>query len=85
MRELGQIRDLQDQMLEAERLRLLMETAGGAAHEISQPLTAIFGAIHELRRNPSDQVIRNELDKAARRINEIVKGMQEIREVVTKP
>ncbi|MDA0711458.1 MAG: hypothetical protein O3B73_14760 [bacterium] len=38
MRELGQIRDLQDQMLEA-----------------------------------------------ARRINEIVKGMQEIREVVTKP
>ena len=37
------IRRLQDQLVEAERWRVLLETAGAVAHEMSQPLTAIMG------------------------------------------
>lgn len=33
-----QLQDAQAQLLEAESLRVLVEAAGGAAHEISQPL-----------------------------------------------
>jgi DNA-binding response OmpR family regulator len=42
------IRNLQDQVLRAERWRVLVETAGGVAHEMSQPLTAVMGNLELL-------------------------------------
>ena len=42
------IRRLQEQLLRAERWRVLLETAGAVAHEMSQPLTAIMGNLELL-------------------------------------
>ena len=42
------IRRLQAQLLEAERWRVLLETAGAVAHEMSQPLTAVMGNLELL-------------------------------------
>ena len=42
-RDLADRRAAEDHRLEAERLKILLEIAGGAAYEINQPLTAILG------------------------------------------
>lgn len=42
------IHELQAQLVEAERWRVLLETAGGVAHEMSQPLTAVMGNLELL-------------------------------------
>ena len=42
------IRRLQSQLVAAERWRVLLETAGAVAHEMSQPLTAIMGNLELL-------------------------------------
>lgn len=42
------IRRLQAQLLRAERWRVLLETAGAVAHEMSQPLTAVMGNLELL-------------------------------------
>jgi len=53
------IRSLQEQVLHAERWRVLVETAGGVAHEMSQPLTAVMGNLELLlMRLPSGDPVR---------------------------
>ena len=42
------IHELQAQLLAAERWRVLLETAGAVAHEMSQPLTAVMGNLELL-------------------------------------
>lgn len=42
------ILNLQGQLVEAERWRVLLETLGGVAHEMSQPLTAVMGNLELL-------------------------------------
>jgi DNA-binding response OmpR family regulator len=80
---------LQDRLIQAERYRILTETAGAVAHEINQPLTILLGHLEflELKFDPEDPV-RTALDKvtaAGHRIAGIVKNMQAIRKVVTTP
>jgi len=50
------IHQLQAQLVAAERWRVLLETAGAVAHEMSQPLTAVMGNLELLlqRLAPSD-------------------------------
>lgn len=74
---------------QTEKLRTLLETAGGAAHEINQPLTAVIG-YSELVLNtlPPAHECRPEVNKirdAGLKIQEIVKQMQNIKQYVTKP
>ncbi|MGA1197808.1 MAG: histidine kinase dimerization/phospho-acceptor domain-containing protein, partial [Candidatus Latescibacterota bacterium] len=77
------------QRMEASRLKTLLETAGGAAHEINQPLTAILGyaemtqnilAEHQNGHKYQEQIIQ-----ATLRINDILKKMQTIRSYQTRP
>ena len=54
------IRRLQRQLLATERWRVLLETTGAVAHEMSQPLTAIMGNLElMLQRMPHDDPHRH--------------------------
>jgi His Kinase A (phospho-acceptor) domain len=50
---LESLRRVQDQILESQRMAALGRLAFGAAHEISNPLTAILGYSELIRENPS--------------------------------
>ncbi len=82
------MRDLQEQAVEAERLKALLELAGAAAHEINQPLTVIVGyADLMLRRSqeedPSRPMLRAILDNATQ-IAGTLKKFQAIRRYESK-
>ena len=82
-------RQAEAQRLEADRLTTLLEIAGGAAHEINQPLTAIMGyaEMSQVRLptdNPTHAHQQNIID-AAMRISDILKRMQAIRSYQTCP
>lgn len=80
---------LQAESHETERLRVLIETAGAAAHEINQPLTAVVGYVdlilNELIDNDRIRPELMKIQEAGMHIQEIVKQMQNINKYVTKP
>lgn len=80
--------ELQDQAMEAERLKALLELAGAAAHEINQPLTVIVGyADLMLRRScgedPSRPLLQAIVDNATQ-IAGTLRKLQEIRRYESK-
>jgi len=92
---IGVVRDLTDRKVaddrrrEAEQLQTLLEIAGGAAHEINQPLTAILGYAEMSQgmldaSHPVSEYQKHILD-ATDRISETLKKMQEVREYRTRP
>lgn len=74
---------------EAERTRVLVETAGAAAHEINQPLTVIIGLAQIMLLNESlDASLRRDVEtihEAGQKIREIVLRMQDLQKYITKP
>jgi len=80
---------LQEQLMEAERDRAALQTAGAAAHEISQPLLVMLGKIEMLIEDLGDDPDALELLQmsysAGTRINETVQQMKSMRQAVTKP
>ncbi|MBT5829156.1 MAG: PAS domain S-box protein, partial [Candidatus Latescibacteria bacterium] len=92
---IGVVRDLTDrrqaesQRMEAERLKTLLEVAGGAAHEINQPLTAILGYAemtqNMFEKDPGVHNYQQQIINATLRINDILKKMQTIRSYQTRP
>lgn len=88
-RDLSDRRAAEDRRLETERLETMLEIAGGAAHEINQPLTAILGyaEMSLVQLDDDHPVHRNQklIADAAVRITDIVKRMQTIREYRTRP
>jgi CheY-like chemotaxis protein len=78
----------QQKSVETERLRVLIETAGAAAHEINQPLTAVLGHVELILTSEIPNPFRQDLQfvlEAAERIQEIVKSMNDIQHYQTKP
>jgi C4-dicarboxylate-specific signal transduction histidine kinase len=75
--------------MEADRLNTLLEIAGGAAHEINQPLTAILGyaemAMDILTEDHLAYTYQQHIAEASLRVNGILKRMQAIREYRTRP
>jgi PAS domain S-box-containing protein len=88
-RDLSDRRAAESRRMETERLETMLEIAGGAAHEINQPLTAILGyaEMSLVQLGEDHPVHRNQklIADAAVRITEIVKRMQEIKEYRTRP
>jgi DNA-binding NarL/FixJ family response regulator len=78
----------QQQLLKTERLRVLMETAGAAAHEINQPLTAILGytelLLYQMAKDHPWRVDLNGIREACKRIQKIVQKMNAIQNYETK-
>jgi len=88
-RDLSDRRAAEERRREAEKLETMLEIAGGAAHEINQPLTAILGyaEMSLVQLKEDSPVYRNQklIADAAVRITEIVKRMQTLREYRTRP
>jgi DNA-binding response OmpR family regulator len=84
-RALGDLRAAQDRLVESERLGTALKMAGALAHEINNPLSAILGYCEFLKMTLGAQnTARAELDKIidqARRIAEVVRRIQNLREV----
>lgn len=70
-------------LMERERLRVLLEFAGATAHELNSPLSALLGNIElltEFEQGPKEsEDFLIEIEKAGRRIADIVKEIQGIR------
>jgi DNA-binding response OmpR family regulator len=88
-RLLMELKKLQELVLKSERIKVLVETAGAAAHEINQPLTSIFGMVELLKKDCSENSQANrKLDfifEAACQIRDIIKKMGNVRHYTTKP
>ena len=88
-RLLSRLKKLQELVLQSERIKVLVETAGAAAHEINQPLTSIFGMVELLKKDlPKDSSSGEKLDfifEAATKIKDIIKKMGNIRHYETRP
>lgn len=72
---------------ELDRLRVLMESAGAAAHEINNPLTGLMGSLELLLSSDSEAERREMADLAlseAARIRDVVARMAKIREYATR-
>lgn len=86
---LDRLKKLQELVLQSERIKVLVETAGGAAHEINQPLTSIFGMVEILKRDlENDSEVQKKLNfilDSANDIKEIIKKMGSVKQYVTKP
>lgn len=82
-----QLLDSQEKLRETEKLKVLMETAGAAAHEINQPLQSIIGFAEMLFSNPDHADKKQMLESiilAGSKISNILINMQDIRQYVTK-
>lgn len=80
--------ELGERLLETERLRVLSETAGAAAHEIRQPLALIQASVQLCQRDtalPEKHQSRHEkILGAVRRIDGIIEQMSEVRRYSTR-
>ncbi len=83
------IQEQQHFAIEQERLKTLLQMAGATAHELGQPLTVLLGNIELMGINKEDpEKLAGGMVKvkeARKRISSIVKKIQNIRQVETKP
>jgi len=83
-----QVEALQKQLLQSERNKVLVETAGATAHEINQPLTAVLGLSEILTRRtdlPTDVAEDIQLIfESSQHINRIIKKMQQAETYTSK-
>ncbi len=83
------ILEQQDFAIAQERLKTLLQMAGTTAHELGQPLTVLLGNIELMGINKDNpEKLANGMAKvkeAGKRITSIVKKIQSIRQVETKP
>lgn len=88
VRVLIRLRRLQQQLLEQERERAMLATAGAAAHSLGQPLTAALGLVDLLLEGELTPDQRQDVEllaQALRHMGEIVRQIQEVQHFVTQP
>jgi CheY-like chemotaxis protein len=80
--------ELWEKLLETERLRVLVQTAGAAAHEINQPLSVILGLSQLLQRTPNldenQQKKLKGIGDGVKKISGIVQRMSEVEQYSTR-
>ena len=80
-RDITEMRRLEEQLIQAEKLAAMGQMLAGVAHELNNPLTAILGASELLRdRGGVDESVRRQLDmtnRQARRAARIVQNLLE--------
>jgi two-component system, NtrC family, sensor kinase len=69
--------DAHQELVQAEKLASLGQLAAGVAHEIGNPLGAVLGYVSLLKRRGGDAEILEGLEREARRIDRIVRGLLE--------
>ena len=80
-RDITELKRLEEQLIQAEKLAAMGQMLAGVAHELNNPLTAILGASELLRdRGGVDESVRRQLDmthRQARRAARIVQNLLE--------
>jgi signal transduction histidine kinase len=79
-RALGDLRAMQQRLVQGETLRALGELAGGAAHHLNNLLTIVVGRIQLLRRGVSEERLAGPLqiiERAAKDGAEVVRRLQQ--------
>lgn len=88
-RDISERRGAEEALREIDRVRVLHETAGAAAHEINQPLTGILGMLDLLMmKDDLDAGLKGDLEMIyaqAERISEILDKMVNTQRYATKP
>lgn len=83
-----QVEALQKQLLQTERNKVLIETAGAVAHEINQPLTAILGLSELLSKRtdlPTDIIDDLQLIfESSQRVHTIIQKMLKAETYIAK-
>lgn len=88
VRVLARLRKLQQQVVEQERVRAMVATAGAAAHNLGQPLMAALGLIGMLLKTELTAEQREDLDllhTTLRQMSGIVHQIQEVQHYITQP
>ncbi len=76
------LQETQQRLVETERLKTLMETAGAAAHEINQPLQVIMTSLEILHlENSVDAQGQDILGSIREQVNRIVKVLRQMRKI----
>jgi two-component system NtrC family sensor kinase len=65
----------QKDLVQAEKLASIGRLASGVAHEIGNPLGALLGYVSVLRRRGADAELLGGMEREARRIDRIVRGL----------
>jgi two-component system NtrC family sensor kinase len=80
-RDITEVKRLEEQLIQAEKLAAMGQMLAGVAHELNNPLTAILGASELVRERPGvDETTRKQLEmthRQARRAARIVQNLLE--------
>ncbi|MFN3820819.1 MAG: histidine kinase dimerization/phospho-acceptor domain-containing protein, partial [bacterium] len=83
-RDISVQKELEAQRLETERLNSVRQTAGGLAHELSQPLQALISLTDILERIPPDQWDTNTLvERLKVNVNRIIDLLKRMRSITS--
>ncbi len=77
-RDVTEVKRLEQQLIQSEKLAAMGQMIAGVAHELNNPLTAVLGVSELLRERAADDTMRRQLDLAnrqARRAANIVQGL----------
>jgi DNA-binding response OmpR family regulator len=88
VRVLVRLRRLQQRLIEQERDRAMLATAGAAAHSLGQPLMAAMGAVTLLRQTPlmpEQQADIELLEAALRQMSDVVRQIQDVQHYIGQP
>src|SRR5690606_30017201 len=69
------LNETQRELIQAEKMASIGRLAAGIAHEIGNPLGALLGYVSVLRRRGGETVLLDGIEREARRIDRIVRGL----------
>ncbi len=84
------IRKQEEDLLVAERQRVMLESIGAACHHFSQPITSLLGRLEILiSRNPplseADKILLQDCYACSKKMSDLVQQFQNVREYRTVP
>ncbi|PID56950.1 MAG: hypothetical protein CR986_09740 [Ignavibacteriae bacterium] len=83
--DVTEVRKLQQQIDQSEKLAVIGQLAAGVAHEIGNPLASISSIVQILQRRTSDQFTSNQLINVKDNINRISKIVRELVDLSRPP